>query len=109
MYKTNPKQVIIAGGGYAGIQAALSLEHLLKGSYTKISLIDKNAYHSLLPSLPEIISNRGFSIIDHKDIKQYKIIEFIQAIITDIDLSNKLVNMMVHYSNIEDVLLCCYI
>ena len=65
MYKTNPKQVIIAGGGYAGIQAALSLEHLLKGSYTKISLIDKNAYHTLLPSLPGIISNRGFSIIDH--------------------------------------------
>lgn len=96
MYKTKPKQVIIAGGGYAGIQAALSLEHLLKGSYTKISLIDKNAYHTLLPSLPEIISNRGFSIIDHKDIA-----------VKELELNAHY--MMVHYSNIEDVLLCCYI
>jgi NADH dehydrogenase FAD-containing subunit len=57
LYKTNPKQVIIAGGGYAGIQVALMLESLLKGSDTIISLIDKNAYHTLLPSLPEIISS----------------------------------------------------
>jgi NADH:ubiquinone reductase (H+-translocating) len=87
------KQVIIAGGGYAGIQVALMLESLLKGSDTIISLIDKNAYHTLLPNLPEIISNRGFSIIDYKDIVQDKRIEFIQATITNIDLSKKLVDI----------------
>ena len=93
MYRTNPKQVIIAGGGYAGIQVALMLEYLLRGSGTKISLIDKNAYHTLLPSLPEIISKRGFSIIDYKDIIQGKRIEFIQAIITNIDLHKKSIDI----------------
>ena len=93
MYRTNPKQVIIAGGGYAGIQVALMLEYLLRGSYTKISLIDKNAYHTLLPSLPEIISKRGFSIIDYADIIQGKRIEFIQAIITNIDLHKKSIDI----------------
>jgi NADH dehydrogenase len=92
-YRTNPKQVIIAGGGYAGIQVALVLEDLLRGSDTKISLIDKNAYHTLLPSLPEIISKRGFSIIDYADIIQGKRIEFIQAIITNIDLHKKSIDI----------------
>lgn len=99
MYKINPKQVIIAGGGYAGIQAALMLEHLLKGSGTKISLIDKKAYHTLLPSLPEIISKRGFSTIDYSDIIQHKRIQFIRATITNIDLSKKLIDVTDQQNN----------
>jgi NADH dehydrogenase FAD-containing subunit len=69
--------VLIAGGGYAGVQVALTLEHLLVESDTEISLIDKKPYHTLLPSLPEIISKRGFSIIDYKDIIRNKRIKFI--------------------------------
>jgi NADH:ubiquinone reductase (H+-translocating) len=99
LYKTNPKQVIIAGGGYAGIQVALVLERLLKGSDTKISLIDKKAYHTLLPSLPEIISKRGFSIIDYRDIIQHKRIQFIQATVTNIDLSKKLIDITDQQNN----------
>jgi len=91
--KPNTKQVIIAGGGYGGIQVALMLDSLLKGSDIKISLIDKRAYHTLLPSLPEIISKRGFSIIYYKDIIENKRIEFIQATITNIDLSKKLIDI----------------
>ena len=47
--------ILIAGGGYAGIQTALGLEHLLKRNHSKIQLNDKNIYHTLLPSLPEIL------------------------------------------------------
>ena len=83
------RQILIAGGGYAGIQAALILERLLKGKNTKILLIDKNKYHTLLPSLPEVISKRGFSIIDYKDIIQAKKIDFIQTTISSIDLDKR--------------------
>ena len=83
--------ILIAGGGYAGIQTALGLEQLLKKNYSKIQLIDRNIYHTLLPSLPEILSKRGFSIIYYKDIIQGKKIDFIQANFTDIDLDKKLV------------------
>ena len=83
--------ILIAGGGYAGIQTALGLEQLLKKNYSKIQLIDRNIYHTLLPSLPEILSKRGFSIIYYKDIIQGKKIDFIQANITNIDLDKKLV------------------
>jgi NADH dehydrogenase len=93
LYKTNNKQVSIAGGGYAGIQVALTLERLLEGTGTEILLIDKKPYHTLLPSLPEIISKRGFSVINYKDIIQDKRIKFIQSTITTIDL-NKLVDII---------------
>jgi NADH dehydrogenase len=83
--------ILIAGGGYAGIQTALGLEQLLKKNYSKIQLIDRNIYHTLLPSLPEILSKRGFSIIYYKDIIQGKKIDFIQANIADVDLDKKLV------------------
>ena len=83
------KGILIAGGGYAGIQAALTLERLLNRTASKILLIDKNKYHTLLPSLPEIISKRGFSIINYTDIIKTKKIDFIQTTVTNIDLEKK--------------------
>lgn len=88
----NNVHVLVAGGGYAGIQTALGLEQLLKkNNDPTIQLVDKNIYHTLLPSLPEIISKRGFSIIYYKDIIRSKKIDFIQTNIVDIDLDKKLV------------------
>ena len=83
------KRILIAGGGYAGIQAALTLERLLNRTPSRILLIDKNKYHTLLPSLPEIISKRGFSIINYTDIIKTKKIDFIQTTVTDINLEKK--------------------
>jgi NADH:quinone reductase (non-electrogenic) len=94
LYKTNNKQVSIAGGGYAGIQVALTLERLLEGTGAEILLIDKKPYHTLLPSLPEIISKRGFSVINYKDIIRDKRIIFVQSTITNIDLNKKLVDII---------------
>ena len=87
-------RVLIAGGGYAGLQTAIVMERLLKGTKSKIVLIDKREYHTLLPSLPEIISKRGFSIIYYRDILKNRNIEFIQADIRDISLDSRSVSMV---------------
>jgi NADH:ubiquinone reductase (H+-translocating) len=86
--------VLIAGGGYAGLQTAITVERLIRGTKSKIVLIDKREYHTLLPSLPEIISKRGFSIIYYRDILKNRNIEFIQADIRDVSLDSKTVSMV---------------
>jgi NADH:quinone reductase (non-electrogenic) len=86
--------VLIAGGGYAGLQTAITVERLIRGTKSKIVLIDKREYHTLLPSLPEIISKRGFSIIYYRDILKNRNIEFIQADIRDVNLDSKTVSMV---------------
>ena len=86
--------VLIAGGGYGGLQTAIVLERLIKGTKSKIILIDKRDYHTLLPSLPEIISKRGFSIIYYKDILKDRNIEFTKADIRDINLESKTVHIV---------------
>jgi len=86
--------VLIAGGGYAGLQTAITVERLIRGTRSKIVLIDKREYHTLLPSLPEIISKRGFSIIYYKEILKNRNIEFIQSDIKDISLDSKTVSMI---------------
>jgi NADH:ubiquinone reductase (H+-translocating) len=80
--------IVICGGGYAGIQAALELERLLKGT-NAIMLIDKGEHHILLPSLPEAIMKRGFYQIPYKDIFGKKKVRFVQSTISTIDLDGK--------------------
>lgn len=52
------KKVLIVGAGYAGIEAALTLNRNLKRESLEITLIDKNDYHTLLTELHEVAGNR---------------------------------------------------
>lgn len=52
------KKVLIAGAGYAGIEAALTLNKRKKGESLDITIIDKNHYHTLLTELHEVAGNR---------------------------------------------------
>ncbi|MDX9871618.1 MAG: NAD(P)/FAD-dependent oxidoreductase [Clostridia bacterium] len=52
------KKVLIVGAGYAGIEAALSLNKKRKKGEVEITLIDKNEYHTLLTELHETAGNR---------------------------------------------------
>ncbi len=48
--------IVIIGGGFAGVAAALQLKKRLKGK-VKITLIDRNPYHLFTPSLYEVATS----------------------------------------------------
>lgn len=53
------KKIIILGGGYAGVLTAKKLaKRFKKDDNVKITLIDKNRYHTMLTELHEVAANR---------------------------------------------------
>src|SRR5882762_349295 len=53
---TDPKQVVILGGGFAGVYTARYLEKLLRSEEASITLINRENYWVYQPMLPEVIS-----------------------------------------------------
>lgn len=51
-------KVLIVGAGYAGIDAALTLNRSKKKADMEITLIDRNTFHTLLTELHEVAGNR---------------------------------------------------
>ena len=52
------KNIVVLGAGYAGILTAKKLAKRLKKEDVKISIIDKNSYHTMLTELHEVAANR---------------------------------------------------
>jgi len=50
-----PGNVVIIGGGFGGLESALSLKNLLP-STVQITLVDRGEYHSFIPSIHEVVS-----------------------------------------------------
>lgn len=50
-----PGNVVIIGGGFGGLESALSLKNLLP-SRVHITLVDRGEYHSFIPSIHEVVS-----------------------------------------------------
>jgi len=53
---TDPKQILILGGGFAGVYTARYLEKLLRAQEASITLINRENYWVYQPMLPEVIS-----------------------------------------------------
>jgi NADH:ubiquinone reductase (H+-translocating) len=51
-----PKQILILGGGFAGVYTARYLEKLLRSEEASITLINRENYWVYQPMLPEVIS-----------------------------------------------------
>ena len=95
------KTIVIIGAGFGGVQCALGLAKILKnGSFTgvRITLIEKNRYHTFTPALYEVASaspkvsedalyHRVNILLKH--IIEGKAIEFIKAEVASIDLADK--------------------
>ncbi len=53
---SNPKQILILGGGFAGVYTARCLEKLLRSEEASLTLINRENYWVYQPMLPEVIS-----------------------------------------------------
>ncbi len=90
-----PKKIIVFGAGYAGIEAALTLQKKKKKSDDlEITLIDRNSYHTLLTELHEVAGNRISEdgvIIPLRDIFKYTDVKLIKDEITGVDFNTNTV------------------
>ncbi len=94
-------KIVIVGGGFGGVRAALDLEKKL-GDRAEITLIDRNGYHLFAPALYEVASAFGiakdrFSVslrktvsVPYQDIFEGKKISFVQAEVSKISLNEKI-------------------
>ncbi|MFP4374796.1 MAG: NAD(P)/FAD-dependent oxidoreductase [Spirochaetaceae bacterium] len=52
----NQAHVYVTGGGFAGVQAARAVAR--RAPDARVSLIDRNSYATMVPSLPDVVSGR---------------------------------------------------
>ncbi len=86
------KKILILGAGYAGVEAALTLQKKKKKNEDiEVTLIDRNSYHTLLTELHEVAGNRISEdgvIVPLNDIFKYTGVKVVKDEITGFDLKN---------------------
>lgn len=88
------KEIIIVGGGFAGVSACVYLQNKLKNE-ANITLIDKNPYHLFTPSLYEVATseeNKKNIAIPLSEILKSKV-KIIKGIAENIDKENRLITL----------------
>lgn len=95
------RKILIIGGGFGGVRAALDLDKKLSAKEAEITLADKNNFHLFLPDLYEIGSAIGewpdryqaklrkSVSIPYADIFEGTKVNFVQAEITGVDFEKK--------------------
>lgn len=86
------KKILVLGAGYAGVEAALTLQKKKKKNEDiEVTLIDRNSYHTLLTELHEVAGNRISEdgvIVPLNDIFKYTGVKVVKDEITGFDLKN---------------------
>ena len=89
-----PKQVLILGGGFAGVYTARRLEKLLRPEEACITLINRENYWVYQPMLPEVISGSIGMINVVSPIRRLcPRTHLVMREVEDIDLKNKVVTV----------------
>jgi NADH dehydrogenase len=96
------KKIVILGAGYAGVEAALTLQKKKRESDNiEILLIDKNSYHTLMTELHQVAGNRiseDGAIVPLRDIFKYTDVKLIKDEIVTIDFEgNRLASKTAEY------------
>src|SRR5689334_3640627 len=94
------KNIVILGGGFGGLRAALSLAHELKNADLfdrySIILVDRHEYHTYTPLLYEIAippAQPAKAVSEERVAQRFKVllkkapIMFVQAEVTELDLA----------------------
>lgn len=84
-------KVIILGGGFAGIRAALTLKNKIKSHNLQVIIIDKNNFHTFTASLYEVATAEELPRnirIPYKDIFK-KPLEFVQGSVEKVDTQKR--------------------
>lgn len=87
------KRVVIVGGGYAGIEAGLTLHRRLRRrDNVEITLINQHPFHTLLTELHEVAGGRvgeDAVMVPLKHIFQYTQVKVVQDVVMEFDLAGK--------------------
>jgi NADH:ubiquinone reductase (H+-translocating) len=89
-----PKQIVILGGGFAGVYTARSLEKLLRPEEANITLVNRENYWVYQPMLSEVISGSiGLANVVSPIRQLCRRTNLVTREIEDIDLANKVVTV----------------
>lgn len=86
------KRIVILGGGYAGVKAALTLHKKLRKDDVTITLIDRSEYHTLLTELHEVAGNRvddDSVLVPLRSIFQYTKVRLVKDEITQVKFADR--------------------
>src|SRR6202043_1127260 len=91
---TDPKQILILGGGFAGVYTARYLEKMLRPEDASITLINRENHWGHQPMLPEIISGSiGLTNVVSPIRRLCPRTNLIMREIEDIDLQKQIVSI----------------
>ena len=88
------KQIVILGGGFAGVYTARCLERILRPDEARISLINRENYWVYQPMLPEVISGSiGLTDVVSPIRRLCPRTNLVMREVEDIDLKNKIITV----------------
>jgi len=91
---TNKKEILVLGGGFAGVYTAQTLERLLRPEEANITLVNRENYWVYQPMLPEVISGSiGLTNVVSPIRRLCPRTNLVMREVEDIDLKNKVVTV----------------
>jgi len=100
--------IVILGGGFAGVRTALTLKNKIKSHNLHITLIDKNNFHVFTPSLYEVAmaeESEKNVVIPYRSIFRGSF-NFVQGIVEEIDVLKQKILLDNNRRYAYDYLIC---